>query len=75
MSDAAAMPAERLARVLGRFPALAVAVSGGVDSLTLASFVHTHGLPLTVIHAVSPAVPADATARVRAMANPSSNSK
>lgn len=73
MSEAATMPpamppAERLARVLGRFPALAVAVSGGVDSLTLASFAHAEDLPLSVIHAVSPAVPAEATARVRAMA-------
>lgn len=55
----------RLAAILGRFDALAVAVSGGVDSMTLATFAHRHGLPVTVIHAVSPAVPADATARVR----------
>ncbi|WP_018388230.1 hypothetical protein [Ancylobacter sp. FA202] len=61
-------PALRLARVLDRFPALAVAVSGGVDSLTLASFAHAHGLPLSVIHAVSPAVPSEATARVRELA-------
>lgn len=65
-----APPAEgaALARVLGRFEALAVAVSGGVDSLTLATFAHRHGLPLTVLHAVSPAVPAEASARVRALA-------
>ncbi|TCK23688.1 uncharacterized protein EV667_3529 [Ancylobacter aquaticus] len=61
-------PALRLARVLDRFPALAVAVSGGVDSLTLASFAFAHGVPLSVIHAVSPAVPADATERVRRVA-------
>ena len=61
-------PAERLAHVLGRFEELAVAVSGGVDSLTLASFAHRHGVPLTVIHAVSPAVPGEATARVRQLA-------
>lgn len=70
---AGAPPAERLGRVLARFAApapggLAVAVSGGVDSLTLATFAHRHGLPMTAIHAVSPAVPAHATARVRALA-------
>ncbi|WP_428031973.1 adenine nucleotide alpha hydrolase [Ancylobacter sp.] len=63
-----APPAERLARVLDRFAGLAVAVSGGVDSLTLASFAHRHGVTLTVIHAVSPAVPAEATLRVRRLA-------
>ncbi|RTL88533.1 adenine nucleotide alpha hydrolase [Ancylobacter aquaticus] len=69
MSDPQKMPAAaRLARVLDRFPALAVAVSGGVDSLTLASFAFAHGVPLSVIHAVSPAVPAEATARVRELA-------
>ncbi|MDQ0346547.1 adenine nucleotide alpha hydrolase [Ancylobacter vacuolatus] len=69
MSDPQAMPAVmRLARVLDRFPALAVAVSGGVDSLTLASFAHSHGVRLRVIHAVSPAVPAEPTARVRQLA-------
>ncbi|WP_371348088.1 adenine nucleotide alpha hydrolase [Ancylobacter sp. IITR112] len=69
MSEEPALPpAERLACVLGRFEALAVAVSGGVDSLTLASFAQRHGVPLTVIHAVSPAVPATATARVRHLA-------
>ncbi|GLK72989.1 adenine nucleotide alpha hydrolase [Ancylobacter dichloromethanicus] len=67
-TSAATPPAERLARVLERFPALAVAVSGGVDSLTLASFAFAHGVPLTVIHAVSPAVPAEATMRVRHLA-------
>ncbi|QFR33703.1 adenine nucleotide alpha hydrolase [Ancylobacter sp. TS-1] len=60
--------AQELARVLARFETLAVAVSGGVDSLTLATFAHRQGLPLTAIHAVSPAVPAEATARVRNLA-------
>lgn len=60
---------ERLRAVLDRFDALSVAVSGGVDSLTLATFAHRLARPaVTVIHAVSPAVPADATARVQALA-------
>lgn len=56
----------RLERVLGGFPRLAVAVSGGVDSLTLAHAASRQAkLELIVLHAVSPAVPAAATARVR----------
>ena len=44
----------------------AVAVSGGVDSLTLARIAHnTLGDKVTMYHAISPAVPAEATARVR----------
>lgn len=61
-------PGDALARALDRFPALAVAVSGGVDSMTLATFAHRRGMPVTMIHAVSPAVPAEATARVRRLA-------
>ena len=66
MTDAA----ERLTEKLGRFDALAVAVSGGVDSMTLATFAHRLGRPaITVIHAVSPAVPQEATQRVRDLAS------
>ncbi|MCB1488348.1 MAG: adenine nucleotide alpha hydrolase [Bauldia sp.] len=58
-----------LGAVLSRFGRLAVAVSGGVDSMTLATFAHrTRGLAMTAIHAVSPAVPADATRRVQELA-------
>jgi uncharacterized protein len=48
---------------------VAVAVSGGVDSLTLAAFAHDL-LPqrVTMFHAVSPAVPAEATRRCEALA-------
>lgn len=56
-------------RILAGFERLAVAVSGGVDSMTLAWIAHRQlGPALTVFHAVSPAVPAAATARVRAHA-------
>ena len=52
---------------------LAIAVSGGVDSMTLAAFAHRlqmAGIMASVemIHAVSPAVPPAATERVRARA-------
>ena len=48
---------------------LAVAVSGGVDSLTLATFVHrVADSRAEMFHAVSPAVPGDATVRVELLA-------
>ena len=47
----------------------AVAVSGGIDSLTLSTVAgRTLGARATMFHALSPAVPAEATARVRDMA-------
>lgn len=62
-------PATRLGNALRRHRALAIAVSGGVDSVTLATFAHRLGAgPVTAIHAVSPAVPPAATQRVRARA-------
>ena len=55
-----------LLAVLRDIAPAAVAVSGGVDSMTLA---HRRRTPsagkITMAHAVSPAVPAAATARVR----------
>lgn len=58
-----------LASVLTGMRAIAVAVSGGVDSLTLATQAHRL-LPqrVTMFHAVSPAVPDEATQRTRALA-------
>ncbi len=44
---------------------VAVAVSGGVDSMTLAVVAHRSNPEVEIFHAVSPAVPAQATARVR----------
>jgi uncharacterized protein len=53
-------------RGIGR---VAVAVSGGVDSLTLAAVAHTElGDAARMHHAVSPAVPAEATVRTRELA-------
>lgn len=64
MSD----PAKRLQEELSRYDRLAVAVSGGVDSLTLA-FCAAKWVPeFLAIHAISPAVPPEATERVRAYA-------
>jgi uncharacterized protein len=52
--------------ILADLPGLAIAVSGGVDSMTLAHAAHRIGVPgLMVVHALSPAVPEEATARVR----------
>lgn len=45
----------------------AIAVSGGVDSLTLAAFAHARGRA-RMFHAASAAVPPEATARTRALA-------
>lgn len=62
-------PVTRLGDALRRHRAIAIAVSGGVDSVTLATFAHRLGAgPVTAIHAVSPAVPPAATQRVRARA-------
>ena len=56
---------ERLAMLLRECAPAAVAVSGGVDSMTLAAVAATVlGDEVTMFHAVSPAVPRAATARV-----------
>lgn len=63
----------RLEAVLATRPAWAIAVSGGVDSMTLAQVAHRaareagRALPL-IIHAHSPAVPGDARAVIAAQA-------
>lgn len=58
-----------LAAAIGGLRGVAVAVSGGVDSLTLAAFAHRErGEAVRMYHAVSPAVPSEATARTRELA-------
>jgi uncharacterized protein len=59
-----------LAEVIDRLGEAAVAVSGGVDSLTLAAFAGRRLGPerVLMVHAVSPAVPPEATVRVRRLA-------
>lgn len=59
----------RLRSLLGSFDRLAIAVSGGVDSTTLGVLAHRLlGSRALLVHAVSPAVPAAATDRLRALA-------
>ena len=56
----------RLEEQLARYSRLAVAISGGVDSMTLASVAYgVLGERVMLVHAVSPAVPVDASNRVR----------
>ena len=61
---------DRLVTLLGDMSPVAVAVSGGVDSMTLASAAHRalgrEGM--LAVHAVSPAVPSEATGLVEAQA-------
>ena len=60
---------EALIRWLQKMKRVGVAVSGGVDSMTLAYIAHRAlGGRAQMFHAVSPAVPAEATARVRDLA-------
>jgi len=59
----------RLIAVLATMPKVAIAVSGGIDSLTLATIAHrTMRRRPSMLHASSPAVPDAATARVRRLA-------
>lgn len=60
---------DRLRAVIDGMSPVAVAVSGGVDSMTLAAVAHGQaGAAAEMFHATSPAVPPEATARVRAHA-------
>ena len=60
---------DRLENTLHSFDKLAVAVSGGVDSMVLAFHAHeTLGEKAAIFHAVSAAVPPEATSRVTSYA-------
>ncbi len=61
---------DRLADVIRGCDGSSIAVSGGVDSMTLASFAQQvlGAARIRMVHALSPAVPAEATERVRAQA-------
>ena len=61
-----------LQEILSQYSTLAVAISGGVDSMTLAAVAHDAiGKRVVMVHAVSPAVPPEATARVQHQADAS----
>ena len=61
---------DSLRATLAQYGQLAVAISGGVDSTTLAAVAcQVLGEHAMMIHAVSPAVPADATERVKQCAS------
>lgn len=69
MSEFAETGMAPLRRLLQKLGTVAIAVSGGVDSMTLAILAgRTLGHQVTMVHAVSPAVPAEATARVQRIA-------
>jgi uncharacterized protein len=62
-------PLVRLTAILAEIGSADIAVSGGVDSLTLAAAAQDAlGVDARMHHAVSPAVPPEATARTRALA-------
>ena len=60
---------DALAAIINDLPPFAVAVSGGVDSMTMAMFSHDLHPDIVVFHATSPAVPPRATRRVQQYAD------
>ncbi len=69
MSDLAVSKLQSLHGILSGYGKVTVALSGGLDSMTLAFVAHRHlGDKAGMVHAVSPSVPPEATARVKAYA-------
>jgi len=69
MNRAIATTIESLGRELGRYGRVAVAVSGGIDSLTLATLAaHRLGERAEMFHSLTASVPSEATARTRELA-------
>lgn len=63
------MTEARLVQFLKGYDKVAIAISGGVDSMTLSFIAHQAlGSAATMVHAISPAVPSAATERVREFA-------
>ena len=61
--------ASRITALLAEMREISVAVSGGIDSVTLAMLAtQTPNITVQMYHAVSPAVPSQATARVKQIA-------
>ncbi|MFY0613665.1 MAG: adenine nucleotide alpha hydrolase [Hyphomicrobiaceae bacterium] len=62
--------ADGLAKVLAGMDAMTIAVSGGVDSMTLACFAHRQlgRERVQMVHGTSPAVPGDAGGRIHELA-------
>jgi pyridinium-3,5-biscarboxylic acid mononucleotide sulfurtransferase len=61
--------ASRITALLAEMREISVAVSGGIDSVTLAMLAtQTPNITVQMYHAVSPAVPSQATARVKQLA-------
>ena len=58
---------EAIKAEVSRYPNIAIALSGGIDSITLSRIAGLAGNNMEVIHAISPAVPPEASERVRVL--------
>ena len=65
MKNSIKLNLEKLDEIISHTRQIAIAVSGGIDSLTLASYVNKKKRNIEIFHAVSPAVDFVATERVK----------